>query len=103
VWHDEGMTQEKKCFVFPVDVSAVRLQCKNCGAASIIPVAKLADRDRTKKTLAAPCHYCNQPSGFNPDSMPCASVVGFCDTLGNLAGSLQGVNVELSLQVECAE
>jgi len=97
------MTQERKCFVFAADISAVRILCNKCAGALIYPIAKLSDRQTIAKVLSADCQYCGAASGFVEGTRPCSEVVGFCDTLGNQAKNLAGLNVELSLQVECED
>jgi hypothetical protein len=97
------MTQEKKCFVRPLDISAVRIRCVNCGGASIIPITKLANRDKMAFVIGRQCQHCDVESGFRLHTAELEGVVSFAEQLGKLADFLRGRNIEMSLQVECLE
>jgi hypothetical protein len=97
------MTQERKCFVSPQDISAVRLQCSQCKAAVIIPVEKLQKGGGFVAELSRDCPYCRNPSGLNLETRELAELTDFNILLGKLSEILKGRGVEFSLQVECAE
>lgn len=97
------MTQERKCFVSPTDVSAVRLRCKNCGAASVIPVEMLPNLSALENELEQKCPYCRAESGFSFETQELRTACAFIRALGSLRALLDGRNLEISLQVECSE
>ena len=97
------MTQEKKCFVNPEEISAVRLRCANCKAASIIPVSKLGRDGSIGGEISRVCPHCRTPSGFNFGTQAFEDLVVFNNLLSKLAEDLKGSKIEFSLQIECAE
>jgi hypothetical protein len=97
------MTQEKKCFVSPDDISAVRFRCVKCQAASIVPIGKLQKGGRIVDEMSRDCPYCHAASGFNAKTQVFAEFVDFNLLLGKLSGILKGTNIDFSLQVECTE
>lgn len=97
------MTQEKKCYVYPEDVSAIRLNCKKCNSASIIPIDRLVKDGSYLIEISRNCPHCNAPSGINPQTQEFAEMKDFCFLLAKLAGTMNGRNLKLSFQIECAE
>jgi len=97
------MTQERGFFVSPADVSAIRLRCATCGAATTIPIQKLSDERRIGLDVSRACPYCGIPSGINADTREFAELTDFSVLLGKIGETLEGRNLELSFQVECGE
>lgn len=93
------MTTEKMCFVSPEDIAALRVQCE-CGAAGIIPIAKLGN---LAPTLQGQCAYCGAPSGLTSGTKALEEVVLFGAMLGKLAANLKGMKIRVSLQIQCPE
>ena len=97
------MTQEKKCFISPEDISAVRICCKKCKAASIVPAERLLQPGAISTQISGECPYCHEPSGFRSGTKEFAQLVDFASLLGNLTGIMQGRNIQFSFQVECSD
>jgi hypothetical protein len=97
------MTQERKCFISPQDVSAVRLRCSKCKGASIIPIERLTKNGIFTAKLSDNCPYCGTLSGFTLNTRELAEFADFHILLGKLAAILEGRNIEFSLQVECKD
>jgi hypothetical protein len=97
------MTQEKKCFVSPEDISAVRLRCVKCKAASIVPIDKLAGDGNIAVEITRTCPHCRTASGFAAGTREFEQFAEFNMLLGNLTAILEGRNIEFSLQVEWPE
>jgi hypothetical protein len=97
------MTQERKCFVNPQDISAVRFQCSKCKAASIVPVERLIEHGSFMGRISRDCPYCQAPSGFTEGTREHQEFCYANVLLGKLTKLLEGRNIEFSFQVECAE
>jgi hypothetical protein len=93
------MTIEKTCFASPEDISAVRIECSDCGMACIFPIAKLGS---IGCALEGNC-VCGAPSGLAKGTKELQEVTVFCSTLGSLAANLNGRKIKMSLQMECPE
>ena len=94
------MTINKKCSVRAEDIQAIQIQCENCGAASTVPIAKLAN---IGLLVTNPCVHCGQPTGIVPGTKECEEIIIFSDIVGRLASHLKGRKITYSLQIECPE
>jgi len=97
------MTQEKKCFVNPEDISAIRVQCTNCKSASIIPIAKLVNGENISYRMSRTCPDCQTNSGFQGGNREFEDFVYFNVLLGKLVGTMKGRKIEFSFQGECSD
>ena len=92
------MTVEKMCFISPDDIRGVRIECSKCGAATFIPIVKLAN---IATRIGTNCLHCGAASGLQSGTQEWQEVVVFSDTLSKLAGHMQGRNIKYSLTIEC--
>jgi hypothetical protein len=96
------MTVEKKVFVSPQDITAVKFACAKCHSAVILPIEKIPDGD-IGILIARTCPHCRTVSGFNAGMKSLENLIAFNLLLAQLVESLQGGNLELSFEVDCPE
>jgi hypothetical protein len=60
------MTPTKRCLVEIDDILGVQYECRNCHAATVVPIKKLRDARQTSLMFVAQCQYCQTPWGFQP-------------------------------------
>jgi ribosomal protein S27AE len=97
------MTQEKKCYVYPEDISAIRFSCGKCGSASIIPIDRVVKGGSYLIDISRNCPHCGAPSGVNSEAREFAEMADFCLLLSGLAKTVGGRNLKLSFQIECKD
>jgi hypothetical protein len=96
------MTIEKKVFVSPQDIVAVKFACAKCHGAVILPIEKIPDGD-IGILVTRNCPHCRTPSGLNQGTTEMEHVITFNLLLARLVDHLKGKNLELSFEVECPE
>jgi len=95
------VTFEKKCFIAPEDIAAVRFTCTGCRTAVVVPIGKV---DANIGLLfIGKCRHCPTESNFVPAGAETETLIEFNRLLAGLATALKGRNIEYSLQVECPE
>jgi hypothetical protein len=94
------MTFEKKCYVRPEDIVAVRIRCANCKASTSIPIASLPNSN-LQGVLTRECPYCQKASGIGFGTTEMEQLIRFNNLLARLADSLKGRNIEYGFEVEC--
>jgi hypothetical protein len=95
------VTFEKKCFIAPKDIVAVRFTCTNCQTAVIVPIGKVRDGD-VGLYIARRCQ-CGTESSFDAGTTATENLIRFNKLLATLSSTLKGQNIEYSLQVDCPE
>jgi hypothetical protein len=95
------VTFEKKCFIAPSDIVAVRFTCKECHTAVVIPIEKV-NLD-IGLLIVRKCSQCPAESDFRVGTTETETFIQFNQLLAKLADALEGRNIEYSLQVECPE
>ncbi len=96
------MTFEKKCFIKPEDILAVRLVCGNCKASLTIPIEKLASAN-LQIVLTRNCPHCQTAYGFGIGTSQLEHVVTFNILLSRLGELLKGMNLEYGFEIECGK
>jgi hypothetical protein len=96
------MTLEKKFFISPEDIVAVRFTCANCHSAVILPVGKIPNGD-IGILVTRNCPHCRTPSGLNQGTRDMENVITFGLLLAGLVDNLKGKKLELSFEIECPE
>jgi hypothetical protein len=94
------MTFEKKCFVRPEDILAVRFQCTGCKASTSIPIDKLLSGD-IGLAITRVCPHCKTPSGFPYGTSEMEHFINFNLILGGLKEMMKGRGVEYGFEIEC--
>ena len=96
------MTFEKKCFIETSDILAVRYECSKCHVAFTVPIAQL-DPNEAASFANTKCAYCQEPSGFAPNTQEIRTLLGFITALKNISGTMVGRNLKLRLDIKCGE
>jgi|GEM_PF-7027970 len=96
------MTLEKKFFISPEDIAAIKFTCAECRSAVILPVEKIPNGD-IGILVTRNCPHCRTPSGLNQGTKDMEDVISFNLLLARLADSLKGKKLELSFEIECPE
>ena len=96
------MTVEKKVFISPQDITAVKFACAECHSAVILPIKKIPNGD-IGILVTRNCPHCRTPSGLNQGTKDMEHVITFNLLLAGLVDNLTGKNLELSFEVECPE
>jgi hypothetical protein len=92
------MTLEKKCVVKPEDILAIRIQCVECGAASIVPIAKAST---LAGFLVRSCMSCGKASGLSVGAEEFDKLAAFGETLGRISEILKAKGITYCFQIEC--
>jgi len=95
------VTFEKKCFIAPEDIVAVRFTCTECHTAVVVPIEKV-DSD-VGMLIARKCPQCPTESDFRIGTAETEALIQFNKLLAGLPTTLKGRNIEYSLQVDCPE
>lgn len=96
------MTFEKKCFVEPEDILAVRFECSNCGSILTIPVKQISST-KIQKILDNPCSQCDKETGFPFGTSEMERFIRFNVTLSELSEAMKGRNLKFGFEVKCDE
>jgi RNase P subunit RPR2 len=94
------MTFEKKCFISPTDILAVRFRCTKCSATKSIPIEKLASAN-LQKVLSDNCPHCGTESNFPYGTTEFEKFIEFNTLLGRLREKLNGRNLEYGFEIAC--
>ncbi len=95
------MTFERRCTVEMSDVLAVVFECSGCGSSTRIPVSMI--EAARVETLATECPYCRTLSGFGASTQEFRNLRMFCLSLKDFAGSTEGRNLRVNLELRCAD
>jgi hypothetical protein len=95
------VTFEKKCFIAPREIRAVRFTCSNCRTDVTVPIEKVRDGD-VGLYIARRCQ-CGMESSFDAATTATENLIRFNKLLATLSSTLKGQNIEYSLQVDCPE
>jgi hypothetical protein len=96
------MIFEKKCFISPKDILAVRLRCAECKATQTIPLDKLTGQN-IQTVIAQSCPHCNTPSKLSYDTVEFRKLIQFGGLLSELGNLLEGRNLEYGFEIECPD
>jgi hypothetical protein len=94
------MTIEKLCFLNLEDIAAVRIACGKCQSSTTVPVTQL---NNVASLIENNCIACGEPSGIRRDTDAWNRTLKFIDALGRVASALKGMNVKLSLRIDCSD
>lgn len=97
------MTPTKRCFVEIEDILGVQYECRNCHAATVVPVKKLRDARQTSQMFIAQCQYCQTPWGFQPNGEDARIFGEFNELLRDVERFLKGKNMRFQLEIKCRE
>lgn len=95
------MTFERRCTVEMSDVPAVVFECSGCGSSTRIPVSMI--ESARIELLATECPYCRAPSGFGINTQEFRNLRMFCLSLKDFAGSTEGRNLRVNLELRCSD
>jgi hypothetical protein len=97
------MMFEKKCLVEPSDIVAVHFECRQCGAAIVVPIAAGGLTEQANRLAASSCQFCHTPWEFTPNSNEHKLLRDFASALEQIAAQLKGRNLKLNLEIKCPE
>lgn len=92
------MTFEKKVFITPEDIFAVRFKCVECKATRTIPVDKLATAN-IHQFLTQSCPHCQKASSFPLNTSDLQYFHEFNVYLSRLKEMLKGRHVEYGFEI----
>ncbi|MGC1107081.1 MAG: hypothetical protein WA876_11130 [Candidatus Acidiferrales bacterium] len=96
------MTFEKKCFITPNDILAVRFKCVDCKATRTIPIDKLGNAAVHQLMIQA-CPHCHKDSNFPLGTAELQHFHEFNLILSRLSEILKGRNVEYGFEISVPE
>jgi len=95
------MTFERRCLIVPEDIIALQYECRNCGAATVVPSDK--GIGNAANTALSSCSYCHTESGFKIGTNEVKVFSEFHASLASLKLAMQGRNLKLRLQIICPD
>jgi hypothetical protein len=96
------MTFERKCFMSPRDILAVRLRCSTCKATRTIPIDKLRSAN-LHLVVTRNCPHCTTEFNFPNGTTELEKFVQFNDLLAGLDKLLVGRNFDYDFEVACPQ
>jgi hypothetical protein len=96
------MNMERKCTIEPADILAIELECRNCGAASLIPIANVKPAEMARFAKLE-CRYCHTPNGFGENTAELDTLRTFLETTSAMVSVMRGRNLKLKLGIRCTD
>lgn len=96
------MTIERRCTIEPADFLALIFECGECGAASRVPVTRIAE-GKFESLSTRNCFQCGADTGIRSGTMEYVHISNFALALRQLAEATKGRNAKIKLELKCED